>query len=120
MKYDLQTNKGLVSFQHIRDFYEDKKLLLRCARKLTDAHMTSTGLNSMKVSLAAQVFSHSVAAGMSMCILANFIQASSSPAVEFIMHINHIFDSLNGTSKNPQRGNEYRCAIKEGSIHLNF
>lgn len=53
MKYDLQTNRGLVSFQHIKDFYEDKKLLLRCAPRLTDAHISSTGFNSMKLSLSA-------------------------------------------------------------------
>ena len=72
MKCDLQSNRGLISFQHIMDFYEeDKKLLLLWAPKITDAHIVSTGLNSMKVSLAAQVFSHSVAAGMNMCILSN-------------------------------------------------
>lgn len=55
-----------------------------------------------------------------MCILANVIQASSAPTVEFIIHINHLFDSLNGTNKNPQKGNEYHCAIKEGLIHQYF
>ena len=84
VKYDLQSNRGLISFQHIRDFYEEnKKLLLRCAPKITDAHIVSTGLNSMKVSLDAQVFSHSVAAGMNICILSNKIQANSAPKSNF-------------------------------------
>ncbi|XP_035231151.1 uncharacterized protein LOC118203018 [Stegodyphus dumicola] len=69
MKYDLQTNKGLVSFKHIRDFYTvDQTLLVRCAPKITDAHIYVAGMNSMKVALAAQVFSHTVAAGMNMCV----------------------------------------------------
>ncbi|XP_035220113.1 uncharacterized protein LOC118193175 [Stegodyphus dumicola] len=105
MKYDLQTNKGLVSFKHIRDFYTvDQTLLVRCAPKITDAHIYVAGMNSMKVALAAQVFSHTVAAGMNMCVLSGLIEASAAPTVEFIQEIDNLFDSMNGIRKNPLRG----------------
>ncbi|XP_035233419.1 uncharacterized protein LOC118205225 [Stegodyphus dumicola] len=121
MKYDLQTSKGFVSFKYIRDFHEvDKTLLIRCAPKMTDAHLNTMGLNSMKVALAAQVFSHTVAAGMNLCILSGLIEASAAPTVEFILKIDNLFDSMNGTRKNPLRGKQLHCAVKEGSAHINF
>ncbi|XP_035209311.1 uncharacterized protein LOC118183814 [Stegodyphus dumicola] len=121
MKYDLQTNKGLVSFKHIRDFYTvDQTLLVRCAPKITDAHIYVAGMNSMKVALAAQVFSHTVAAGMNMCVLSGLIEASAAPTVEFIQEIDNLFDSMNGIRKNPLRGKQLHCAVTEGSEHVKF
>ena len=121
MKYDLQTSKGLVSFKHIEDFYNiDQKLLVRCAPKLTDAHITASGLNSMKVSLAAQLFSRTVAAGMNMCIMSKLLMPEAAPTVEFVLKFNNLFDSMNGTSKFPLKGKEYHCAVKKGSDHQNL
>ena len=37
--------------------------------------------------------------------------------VEFELKFNNLFDSMNGTSKNPLKGKEYHCALKKGSDH---
>ena len=51
MKNDMVHPKGIVSFKHIRDFYNiDRTLQRHLAPKLTDKHVYADGLNSMNVS----------------------------------------------------------------------
>lgn len=121
MKYDIQTSKGIVSFDHIRDFYNfDKIQRRRCAPKLTDRHIYAEGLSSMNVNLAAQVFSNSVAAGMSLCIMAGTVKAAAAATIDFVGLFNDLFDSVNGTSIKPSYGKKYHCAVQTSSPHIPF
>ena len=68
-KGDFYVDGRLVSWYHIVDFYRfDKGHEIRLAPKLTDKHINLPPFTSMHVNLAAQVLSHSVAAGISFLV----------------------------------------------------
>ena len=67
------------------------------------SHVLAEGLQSMKVSLAAQVF-NIVAVSMSSCITAKKIKAKAKETVEFVDKINNLIDSVNGTTVKPLNG----------------
>jgi len=57
-------NNKCTSWKYIEEFYEsDKKTQFRAAPKFTDAHIRPNNFQKMKVKLATQVLSRSVAAG---------------------------------------------------------
>jgi len=65
MKHDFDVNGKLVKWKYISDFYErDAKQMVKLAPKLTDKRMNLPPFAAMRVRLATQVFSHSVAAGV--------------------------------------------------------
>ena len=64
-KHDIKTEEGIMSWEHLRQFYEaDSKRSVRAAPKLRDVHIVLGAFKRMKVKLASQVFSRSVACGM--------------------------------------------------------
>jgi len=55
----------IAKWEHIEKLYKrDKPFMIRSLYKLTDTHLAPVTLCVMKVSLAAQVMSHTVAAGI--------------------------------------------------------
>ena len=121
MKHNLVVTSGIVSFDHVIQFYNyDKTKQRRLAPKLTDNHVYAEGLQSMKVSLASQIFSNTVAASMHVCIAADIISNEAIHTVEFIGKINDLFDSLNGTTVMPLRGKPFHCVFNETSPHFKF
>ena len=63
-KADLRVGEKIVSWQHIVDFYNiDKMQMIQMAPKLKERHIELPPFSAMRVNLAAQVLSHSVAAG---------------------------------------------------------
>jgi len=71
LKYDVQFESELMhnklpvtaKWEHISNVYNwDKQNIVCACYKLTDAHLTPLAQNAMKVSLAAQVMSHTVGA----------------------------------------------------------
>jgi len=71
-RHDIQIDDGTAYWKHIEQFYHlDKISPIRLAPKLTDRHINITCTNKMRVSLAAQVLSHSVAAGIKMRVKTN-------------------------------------------------
>ena len=66
-KHDILVDGELLSWDHIRQFYQlDKDRPIRACPKLTAAHIRLMPFKKMKVKLATQVMSRSVAAGMLM------------------------------------------------------
>jgi hypothetical protein len=72
-KYDVQFQSELMhnrlsvsaKWEHILNLYKwDKQKIVRLLYKLTDAHLTPVAQDAMKVSLAAQVMSHTVGASL--------------------------------------------------------
>ena len=121
MKYDLETNKGTISFDYIKNFYLlDQKNPVQCAPKLTDKHIFTEGMNLMKVSLAAQVFSSSVAAGMYMCVSGNLLEPAAVTTAKFVEQINNLFDSVNGIRSKPFGKKIYHCAASKDSKRVEF
>ena len=73
LKYDVQFKSEhmgsqlpvIAKWEHIKELYEEDKLfVIRRLVKPTDDHLASVTRCTMKVSLAAQVMSHTVAAAL--------------------------------------------------------
>ncbi|KAK9680230.1 hypothetical protein QE152_g39266 [Popillia japonica] len=99
----------------MEDEDEDYKL----CHKLTEAHVKN--FKKMKVSIATQTFSKRVAA-VTKCFARNGIPIPSTAQdiAEFILFINNIFDSVNGSSIRSKDHNKYRCAVIRNSEHMKF
>lgn len=85
-------NGFAISWQHIVDLFEqhvDGKIYSE-AHKLTRSHVELTAFNKMKVRLAVQVFSKTVAGA-----LERKYGQEVTETVKFIRHMNRFFDCLN-------------------------
>ena len=104
---DLKSDKvRTASWEDIKNFFiMDSVEKYRIAPKITKMHIYGAGLSSMKVSLATQIFSHSVAAGL--CVLHKMNQqkkkeercSTALHTAKFIGKMDKIFDSLNSKSR---------------------
>lgn len=67
------------------------------APKLTYAHVHPEPFEKMKVRLAAQVFSHSEAAGMSAALNQGILPTSSKSTINFTNNMDRLFDIFNSS-----------------------
>lgn len=99
LNYDITTESGddiIASFDVIRQLYElEKASCLRLCPKLTDGHIQLKPFKKMKVSLATQVLSHSVAAGIRTYVRFKKLNDSALSTASFVERIDQIFDVLN-------------------------
>lgn len=92
-------NSKIAKWIHVINLFDiDSKNKYRVAPRLSKAHLETKKFSSMKVKLAAQVLSHSVAAGI--CLLSTLGQVSSDATftADFIGQMDELFDSFNSTS----------------------
>lgn len=80
-------------------FNQDRNSNPRAAPKLTNAHIFPNAAEKMRFDLAAQVFSHSVASGMSYYLANNNLPSISKPTIQFIDNMDKLFDIFNSTEK---------------------
>lgn len=119
-KGNLLCGNEVISWQHITDFYNfDKKLSIRMAPKLTDKHIELPPFTSMRVNLAAQVFSHSVAAGINSLATMKYLPSDACATAEFLETFDQLFNSFNSFSfaSNSQK---FRIPFHENSGHWPF
>ena len=93
-----------IRWTHIRNFYEfDSQLAIRKAHKLTKGHFELSSFSKMRVNKAAQVLSHSVAAGLYTYVAFGKLPAEAAYTADFIEMINNLFDAFNSRCfKDPQ------------------
>ncbi|CAH0546446.1 unnamed protein product, partial [Brassicogethes aeneus] len=102
------------SWEHVQSLYEldvgdfDTRML----NKLTDAHIYKEKMKKMKVKHAAQVFSHRVSSTMrglvkygNECLPQNALGTAN-----FLMFMDKLFDSVNGSLMKPEHGKMLKCA----------
>ena len=83
-KYDIQYGAQTASWKDIRRFYDiDKTQPIRLAPRLTGRHLDVSNTQKMRVRLAAQTLSHSVAAGMSVHIANSLLPHTAKGTAEF-------------------------------------
>ena len=74
-----------IKWKYVADFYDfDKGNKIRLAPKLTDAHIELPPFKTMRVNLAAQVLSHSVAAGICTLSQLKVLPKDAEATAEFI------------------------------------
>ena len=96
--FTLQDGEGNLSrMADVIEMYErDKRTALRRAPRLTQNHMAPDVSMKMRVSLAAQVFSHSTSAALTS--MENELPPTASNTAKLLKMFNQIFDFLNSTS----------------------
>jgi hypothetical protein len=121
MKYDFHFGGKVASWQDVKSLYDrDSSLSIRCCPKLTDKHINPNGFTKMKVKLATQVLSHTVAAAISTYVSLGAMSASAAGTAEFITAFDKIFDCLNSSSVKYANGKLHRKALSDSSVHLKF
>ena len=85
-----------IKWEYVVDFYNtDKAMSIRMTPKLTDKYLTLPPFAAMRVNLATQILSHSVAAGIdTLCSLGNLPDEASATA-EFIETFDQLFNVFN-------------------------
>ena len=104
----------------IEEFYSiETSQELRCAPKLRDRHILLPPFSKMKVKLAAQVLSHSVAAGMKFYIQKGLLQhPAASSTAGFLQSMDDLFDSFNSRKK--ESAKPFKGALSATSPHTAF
>ncbi|CAH2104627.1 unnamed protein product [Euphydryas editha] len=119
---NLQTGRGVAKWEHIIQFYEiDNKnpnfVFAPCLRK---DHLDPNNKQKMKVNLAAQVLSHSVAAGMFSKISDGSLTAAATTTANVIANMDKLFDCLNSESSDLRRGKRHATNLTAINPHLIF
>ena len=65
------------------------------APKLKDRHIELPPFSAMQVNLAAQVLSHSVAAGISALVTLKHLHDSAKDTAQFVEHFDGLFNTFN-------------------------
>ena len=118
MKYDFHFGVKMASWQDKNLYDRDSLMSICCCPKLTEKHINPNGFTKMKVKLATQVLSHTVAAAISMYVSLGALPASAAGTAEFITAFDQIFDCLNSSSVKSAQGKLYRKALSDSSVHL--
>ena len=111
LKYNFHFDDRIASWIFIKEFFaRDKNENFRVAPKLTDIHIHPNSFQRMKVSLATQVMSHSVAAGLALYIKFGIFNDTAAGTAEFIERMNDVFDILNVSNFNSNKtyGREFK------------
>ena len=118
-KCNIEVDGKVISWQHIVDFYNlDKSQPIQMAPKLKEKHINLPPFASMRVNLAAQVLSHSVAAGLASMVTFKQLPESATDTAEFVEHFDALFNTFNScTLRSSQR---LRHAFNDSSGHHSF
>ena len=109
----------VASWDDIKVVYErDKQQTLRCCPKLTQKHLNLNGFQKMKVKLATQVMSQTVASTLSTYVALGALPPSAIGTAELISNFDNIFDCLNSPSLNSPK--IYKRAVTKDSPHHKF
>jgi hypothetical protein len=110
-RHDIKTDtESVISWKHIEKLYDvDSSNSIRLTHKLKKAHLNPIGQQSMRVRLATQVFSHSVAASLSTCIEAQLLLPEAIHTADFVSKMDTLFDILNSRKRYADK--KQRCAI---------
>lgn len=94
--HQFKIDEGLTSKEHLITLYNlDKGKSFRFMHKITDMHLNPTSFKKMKVSLAAQLLSNSVATSLMMGIASGHLPQSATTTATFIENMDKLFDMLN-------------------------
>lgn len=95
-KYDFTVNNQAVSWKYVVELYKRDQLeKIKLVPKLSDAHVFLPAFSKMKVKLATQVFSHSVACGINLLSSIGKLPPEAVHTAQFIEKINNMFDACN-------------------------
>lgn len=88
-----------ISWHYIKELFSKQQVNnLKLIPKITEAHIQPNNFQKMRVKYAAQIFSHSVYAALSVLIHQNTLPEEARATADFVQKMNNIFDVLNSSS----------------------
>lgn len=123
------------SWDHVKLFAsKDKGTIFQHAKKLTQAHLEPTSQQKMRVNLAAEVLSETVAKGIHSMVPdptlfhlgeppsshLHYMPESARWTAKFILDVDRLFDTFNGTQLRAVNCKDHRVAWTPTSIHQTF
>lgn len=94
---------------------DKKNTKSRALLKITDAHINPSSFQKMRVKLAVQLLSHTMASTIRICIgTKHLLSKTANNTAEFIEFVNKLFDCLN--SRTLFSKNEYNCVLSDSGI----
>ena len=106
-------------WSHIEDFYEfDKSNDIRMAPKLTSAHIDLPPFSPMRVNLAAQVLSSTVAAGLNTLVTFDKLPKEAASTAKMIKQFDSLFNCFN--SRSVKSSQPFGHAFSASSGHIEF
>lgn len=109
----------VADWAHIQEFYKkDSRLPIRLAHKLSTKHIFLSSFSAMRVRLAAQVLSHTVAAGITSMVSFKAMPQEAKGTAEFVQRADKLFNCFNSKAKlesGPMKG-----ALSAESKHSTF
>lgn len=110
LEYRMESCDGKINGSIVKDAYvADKKASTRLFTKLTDDHFFYDTFQKMRVNLAVQVLSESVAVGLQKMVENGFFKnniAVTNNTVSYVKQMNVLFDLLNGNNVNDPNQNK--------------
>lgn len=106
-----------ILWQHLRDFYNaDSSKAIRMAPKLKKTHVDLPPFSPLRVRLATQVLSHSVASGMAIMSQWGIITEAAAHTADFIEKMDQLFNCFNSMSISSTA--KMRHAFSKSSGHV--
>ena len=119
IKYSFRFGEHVASWEDIEAVYSrDSALPIRSVPKLTEKHIRPNNFNKMKVKLATQVLSHTVAATICTYVSVGALPSSAMGTAEFIEKFDSTFDCVNSSSL--QSTKVLKCALSDQTKHQDF
>ena len=119
MKYSLRFGEHAASWKDVEAVYaRDSALPIRSVPKLTEKHIRPNNFQKMKVKLATQVLSHTVAATICMYVSVGALPSSAMGTAEFIEKFDSIFDCVNSSTLHSTK--VLKCALSDQTKHQQF
>ena len=108
-----------IKWDYVVDFYNfDAAGAIRMAPKLTDDHISLPMFTKMRVNLAAQVLSHTVAAGISTLHRLKYISEEAKTTATFIETMDQLFNAFNSSGLTSRQ--KFGHALTNTSGHFEF
>lgn len=94
--YNFRMGKDVVKWQYVEALFKfDMSQKIKLAPRLTEKHILLPCFSKMKVKLASQVFSHSVASAIDLLANLGKLPQEAGITAKFIAEINDLFDCFN-------------------------
>ena len=122
--HDIKIGQKTMKWKYIKEFYEKEKARgntgCKGGYKLTDEHIYLPPFSKMSVKRAAQVLSHTVAAGINTHVGLGELPAEASFTSEFCEHMDRLLNSFNGKSLYAPIDKPLRNACSDSTNHMTF
>ena len=119
MKYSFRFGEHVASWKDVEAVYgRDSALPIRSAPKLTEKHVRPNNFNKMKVKLATQLLSHTVAATICMYVSVGALPSNAMGTAELIEKFDSIFDCVNSSTLHSTK--VLKCALSDQTKHQDF